>query len=141
MVVGPEDRASLPPQHGGAQHDDVRETARQLGVDRLQRMSRVDHVVDQQHAVAETRPGHRHVLGDHQLPREQRTVMLLGMATRNLGAAFAPLFAIPGVDQRAIVMVAFGVLMQASFSFGAATYYGRGTHALVPGPSDGAGAA
>ncbi|MFO1414312.1 MAG: bile acid:sodium symporter [Burkholderiales bacterium] len=59
------------------------------------------------------------------LPRSQRTVLSLGMATRNLGAAFAPLFAVPGVDQRAVVMVAMGVLMQATFSFVAATYYGR----------------
>ena len=59
------------------------------------------------------------------LPRPQRVVMSLGMATRNLGAAFAPLFAVPGIDQRAIVMVAFGVLMQAGFSFAAASYYGR----------------
>jgi bile acid:Na+ symporter, BASS family len=56
---------------------------------------------------------------------DQKSVLSLGMATRNLGAAFAPLFAVPGVDQRAIVMVAFGVLMQAAFSFGAATFYGR----------------
>ncbi len=60
------------------------------------------------------------------LPREQRTVISLGMATRNLGAAFAPLFAAHDVDQRSIVMVALGVLMQATFSFGAATFYGRG---------------
>ena len=58
---------------------------------------------------------------------DQKSVLSLGMATRNLGAAFAPLFAVPGVDQRAIVMVAFGVLMQAAFSFGAATFYGRRT--------------
>ena len=51
--------------------------------------------------------------------------MSLGMATRNLGAAFAPLFAVRGVDQRAIVMVALGVIMQVTFSFGAATFYGR----------------
>ena len=61
------------------------------------------------------------------VPREQRTVMSLGMATRNLGAAFAPLFSIPGVDQRAIVTVALGVLMQTAFSFGAAAFYGRGS--------------
>ena len=61
------------------------------------------------------------------LAREQRIVVSLGMATRNLGAAFAPLFAVPGVDHRAIVMVALGVLMQASFSFAAATFYGRHT--------------
>ena len=59
------------------------------------------------------------------VPREQRTVLSLGMATRNLGAAFAPLFSIPGTDQRAIVTVALGVLMQTAFSFGAATVYGR----------------
>lgn len=59
------------------------------------------------------------------LSRSQRTVLSLGLATRNLGAAFAPLFAIGNVDQRAIVMVAFGVLMQSTFSFAAATYYGR----------------
>lgn len=61
------------------------------------------------------------------LAREQRIVVSLGMATRNLGAAFAPLFAVPGVDHRAIVMVALGVIMQASFSFAAATFYGRHT--------------
>ena len=59
------------------------------------------------------------------LPQGQRSVLALGMATRNLGAAFAPLFAVHDVDQRAIVMVALGVLMQASFSFGAATWFGR----------------
>jgi bile acid:Na+ symporter, BASS family len=59
------------------------------------------------------------------LPRAQRAVVSLGMATRNLGAAFAPLFAVKDVDQRAIVMVALGVIMQAAFSFGAATIYGR----------------
>lgn len=60
------------------------------------------------------------------LPRTQRVVMSLGMATRNIGAALASLFAIPGVDRRAIVMVAFGVLMQAAASFSAASFYGRG---------------
>jgi len=59
------------------------------------------------------------------LPQGQKSVLSLGMATRNLGAAFAPLFAIHDIDQRAIVMVALGVLMQASFSFGAATWFGR----------------
>jgi hypothetical protein len=35
------------------------------------------------------------------------------------------LFAIQDVDQRAIVMVALGVVIQASFSFAAATWFGR----------------
>jgi len=63
------------------------------------------------------------------VPSAQKTVLSLGMATRNLGAAFAPLFAVSGVDQRAIVMVALGVVMQAMFSFGAASYYRRGRRA------------
>lgn len=71
------------------------------------------------------------------LPRAQRTVISLGMATRNLGAAFAPLFAIPGTDRRAIVMVALGVLMQTTFSFAAATWYGRKAHARPPAPGGG----
>jgi bile acid:Na+ symporter, BASS family len=55
----------------------------------------------------------------------QKSVLSLGMATRNLGAAFAPLFSAHDVDQRAIVMVAFGVIMQAGFSFAMATWLGR----------------
>ncbi|HTY85821.1 MAG TPA: bile acid:sodium symporter [Candidatus Acidoferrum sp.] len=68
------------------------------------------------------------------LPQNQRSVLSLGMATRNLGAAFAPLFTAHDVDQRAIVMVAFGVLMQATFSFAAATWYGRRAAAAPPLP-------
>ena len=50
-------------------------------------------------------------------------VISLGMATRNLGAAFAPLLAIRDVDGRSMVMVALGVTMQAMFSFAAASCY------------------
>ena len=67
------------------------------------------------------------------LPRGQRIVLSLGLATRNLGAAFAPLFAVPGADQRAVVVVALGVLMQAAFSFGAATVYARRGAAAAAG--------
>jgi BASS family bile acid:Na+ symporter len=66
------------------------------------------------------------------LPQGQKSVLSLGMATRNLGAAFAPLFASHDVDQGAIVMVAFGVLMQATFSFIAASYFGRRASTLEP---------
>lgn len=55
----------------------------------------------------------------------QRSVISLGMATRNLGAAFAPLFAMPLVDRRAIVMVALGVPMQTIFSLLMAIWLGR----------------
>ncbi len=66
------------------------------------------------------------------LPQGQKSVLSLGMATRNIGAALAPLFAAPDVDQRAIVMVAFGVIMQTVTSFVAATYFGRRTSAGEP---------
>jgi hypothetical protein len=49
------------------------------------------------------------------LTQGQKSVLALGMSTRNLGAAFAPLFAITGIDERAIVMVALGVPMQTIF--------------------------
>lgn len=61
------------------------------------------------------------------LPSSQKSVVSLGMATRNLGAAFAPLFATSQVDNRAIVMVALGVPMQAVFSLLAAIWIGRHT--------------
>ena len=59
------------------------------------------------------------------LPQAQKSVLALGMSTRNLGAAFAPLFAIAGVDQRAIVMVAIGVPMQTIASLLAARWFAR----------------
>lgn len=59
------------------------------------------------------------------LPPGQKSVISLGMATRNLGAAFAPLFAIPHIDRRAIVMVALGVPMQTIFSLVTAIWLGR----------------
>ncbi|MBL9172193.1 MAG: bile acid:sodium symporter [Verrucomicrobiales bacterium] len=69
------------------------------------------------------------------LPPAQRCVLSLGMATRNLGAAFAPLFAVQSADRRAIVMVALGVLMQSAFSFASATWFGRRQRTLSPGPT------
>jgi len=59
------------------------------------------------------------------LPQSRRSVLVLGMSTRNLGAALAPLIALPGVDQRATVMVVLGVPMQVIFSLLAAKYFAR----------------
>ena len=59
------------------------------------------------------------------LPSTQKSVLSLGMTTRNLGAAFAPLFAIPEMDRRAIVMVALGVPMQTIFALLAARWFGK----------------
>lgn len=59
------------------------------------------------------------------LPQRQRSVIALGMSTRNIGPALAPLFALPDVDQRAIVMVALGVPMQTFFSLLASRWFSR----------------
>lgn len=59
------------------------------------------------------------------LPHGQKSVLSLGMATRNIGAALAPLFAVPEADQRAIVMVALGVPMQTIFSLLASRWLSR----------------
>lgn len=66
------------------------------------------------------------------LPQAQKSVLALGMSTRNLGAAFAPLFAIADVDQRAIVMVAIGVPMQTIASLLAARWFARRTSTGEP---------
>jgi BASS family bile acid:Na+ symporter len=61
------------------------------------------------------------------LPQNRKSVLALGVCTRNLGAAFAPLFAVAGVDERAIVMVALGVPMQTMAAFVAARAFGART--------------
>jgi BASS family bile acid:Na+ symporter len=50
------------------------------------------------------------------LPNDRRIVLSAGMATRNLGAALAPLFALSDVDQRAIVMVVLGLPLMVVFA-------------------------
>lgn len=42
---------------------------------------------------------------DFGLQHEQKIVLSVGMATRNFGAALAPLFSTAEIDQRAIIMV------------------------------------
>jgi len=58
------------------------------------------------------------------LPQNQKSVLGLGLCTRNLGAAFAPLFAVAGADERAIVMVALGVPLQTIAALIAARVFG-----------------
>jgi BASS family bile acid:Na+ symporter len=69
------------------------------------------------------------------LPQDQKSVLALGMATRNLGPAFAPLFAAPDVDQRAIVMVAIGVPMQTIASLLASRWFAHRASISAPGAS------
>jgi len=50
------------------------------------------------------------------MPRNQKSVLSLGICTRNCGSALAPLFVAQGVDQNAIVMVSLGIPMMAGFA-------------------------
>jgi bile acid:Na+ symporter, BASS family len=50
------------------------------------------------------------------MPRRQKSVLSLGICTRNCGAALAPLFVVPEVDKSAIVMVSLGIPMMFGFA-------------------------
>jgi bile acid:Na+ symporter, BASS family len=50
------------------------------------------------------------------LPHDQKIVLSAGMATRNVGAALAPLVAAEGTDQRAVVMVVLGFPLMVVFA-------------------------
>ena len=59
------------------------------------------------------------------LRNEQKIVLSTGMATRNLGAAVAPLLSAPTIDQRATVMVVLGLPIMAVFALAAARIFVR----------------
>jgi BASS family bile acid:Na+ symporter len=63
------------------------------------------------------------------LPHDQKIVLSAGMATRNLGAALAPLFSMAGVDERATVMVVLGLPIMAVFALLAARFLSPGRSA------------
>ena len=54
------------------------------------------------------------------VPKPRKSVLTLGLSTRNCGAALAPLLVVPDVDQSATVMVTLGIPMMALFSVVAA---------------------
>lgn len=56
------------------------------------------------------------------LPPDRRSVLTLGICTRNVGAALAPLVATSGADQRTVVMVVLGVPLQLVFALSAANW-------------------
>jgi BASS family bile acid:Na+ symporter len=56
------------------------------------------------------------------LKQRQRSVLTIGMCTRNLGAAIAPLMTIQA-DSRSVVMVSLGIPVTLIFSFLAARWY------------------
>lgn len=58
------------------------------------------------------------------LPHGKKIVLSAGMATRNLGAAMAPLFSAADIDQRAMVMVVLGLPIMVAFAFLAGRLFG-----------------
>jgi BASS family bile acid:Na+ symporter len=75
------------------------------------------------------------------LPNDRRIVLSAGMATRNLGAALAPLFAMPSVDQRAIVMVVLGLPLMVVFARLSVRWFGPSPLAGTARPQHQGGAA
>jgi BASS family bile acid:Na+ symporter len=57
------------------------------------------------------------------LKQEQRSVMALGMGTRNIAAVFAVLMAIPNPDSRLVVMVVLVVPLSVIVAFAAARWF------------------
>jgi len=63
------------------------------------------------------------------------------LATRNLGAALAPLFALADVDQRAIVMVVLGLPLMVVFARLSVRWFGPSSLAGTSRPQHQGGAA
>jgi len=59
------------------------------------------------------------------LPHGQKSVLALGLYTRNIGAAIAPLLAVSGTDRRAIVMCTLATFICLIGGFGAAAVLAR----------------
>jgi len=59
------------------------------------------------------------------LKQEQRSIMALGMGTRNIAAAFAGLTAISNPDPRMVVMVLLAVPLSGIVAFPAARVFAR----------------
>jgi BASS family bile acid:Na+ symporter len=57
------------------------------------------------------------------IPARRKSVLTLGLSTRNCGAALAPLLVSPGVAPEATVMVTLGIPMMALFSLIAARFF------------------
>lgn len=58
------------------------------------------------------------------LPYGEKIVLSAGMATRNLGAALAPLLSVAKMDQRAIAMIVLGLPLMVVFALAAAKVFG-----------------
>ena len=67
------------------------------------------------------------------LRQDRKIVLSIGMATRNLGAALAPLFSVADMDQRAIVMVVLALPIMVVFALLAAKWFGPAASTGVDG--------
>jgi BASS family bile acid:Na+ symporter len=63
------------------------------------------------------------------LSHEKRSTLVLGLCTRNVGAAIAPLLSISSSDRRATAMCVMAVFITLGVGFGAAHLLGRWSHA------------
>jgi BASS family bile acid:Na+ symporter len=59
------------------------------------------------------------------LSHEKRSTLVLGLCTRNVGAAIAPLLSVAGADRRATVMCVMAVFITLAVGFGVAFLLGR----------------
>jgi bile acid:Na+ symporter, BASS family len=73
------------------------------------------------------------------VPPRRKSVLTLGLSTRNCGAALAPLFVAPNIAPEATVMVSLGIPMMALFSVVAARVFAERAgpaEAAVPGAAE-----
>jgi len=66
------------------------------------------------------------------LSHEKKSALALGLCTRNVGAAMAPLLSISSPDDRATVECIMAVFITLAVGFGAANLLGRRNHASNP---------
>lgn len=69
------------------------------------------------------------------LKHEQKIILSIGMSTRNLGAAIAPLFSVAVIDQRAIVMVVLGLPIMVLFAMLSVKWFGHPALTDKPNPT------
>jgi BASS family bile acid:Na+ symporter len=70
------------------------------------------------------------------LRHEQRIVLSAGMATRNLGAAMAPLFSLPSTDERAMVMLVLALPLMVLFARLGTRWFGRQAATTLARPTE-----
>jgi len=71
------------------------------------------------------------------LSHEKKSTLVLGLSTRNVGAAIAPLLSVSSSDQRATVMCVMAVFITLGIGFGMAYLLGRWNPAGKPAHSGG----